>query len=153
MTRTSLTILTVLLSTGALAQAPPPVAWDKTKIVPPLEYDYPFPGELKIARLASEAEVRVACYGADFSSGHALACNVRWGKHRCDVYIAADKVLATVGLSYEVTLRHEQGHCNGWPGHHHGARYATDPPAQMPPRWSQEPRFYFSVPTEVRYEP
>ena len=151
MTRLNLAILSLVLSTGALAQERP-LAWNKTRIVPPIEYDYPFPGDLRIARVDSEAAVRIACAGADFKSGYAMACNYRWGWHRCDVFIAADEVLATVGLTYEVALRHEIGHCNGWPGDHHGARYLEpngELPAQvMPLRQNQFPawldeRFFF----------
>src|SRR5262249_6210787 len=70
-----------------------------------------------------EEEMYVACRNAVFKYGRAMGCNLRWGMIRCEIYIVADEVLATVGLDYETTLRHELGHCNGWGGDHAGARY------------------------------
>jgi hypothetical protein len=36
--------------------------------------------------------------------------------------LAIETQLAFDGLSYEIVLRHEVGHCNGWPGDHPGMR-------------------------------
>jgi hypothetical protein len=124
MTKISLAILLVCVATCAHAQTP----WDKTRILPPPQYDKPYPGELKIYRVATEDDVRHLCLGD--RPGRALACNLRWGEAKCLVFIVPDEMLATVGLSYAVTLRHEIGHCNGWPGYHPDARYVVDPFAQ-----------------------
>jgi len=107
--------------------APPLVPWNKTKILPPEEFDHPYPGELRITRVESEDHMRALCKGVIFMTNRAVGCNVRFGDQVCIVFIGTDDLLATVGLDYETTLRHEIGHCNGWPGDHPGARYLENP--------------------------
>jgi hypothetical protein len=101
-------------------------------ILPPLEYDHPYSGKLTIIRLATGDEMRFACLLGTraFKFGlPPMGCSQRlWRSARsCDVHIVADNVLATVGLTYELMLRHEIGHCNGWPGDHPGMRFLVEP--------------------------
>jgi hypothetical protein len=121
MTKSSVALLaTVFAITAAHAQVWP--NWSKQKILPPVEYDHPYPGKLTIYRVKTQDEVRFFCM--PFRSGPAYACNLRWEDIACTIYIAADEVLAEVGLTYEITLRHEIGHCNGWKTPDHAdARY------------------------------
>jgi hypothetical protein len=36
--------------------------------------------------------------------------------------MASDEVIEAAGYTSEVVLRHETGHCNGWPKDHAGSR-------------------------------
>ena len=72
--------------------------WGTSAILPPAEFEHPYPGELTITRVATELEVRLACPSAPFETGRAMGCNKRWAMVRCEIYIVADEVLATVGL-------------------------------------------------------
>jgi hypothetical protein len=117
-------------------------------LLPPPEYDIPYSGRLTITRLASQDEVRAACPAAKWPANVALACNLRWGTTRCDVYIVADNVLNGYGIDYDSTLRHELAHCNGWPGDHPGARSVQLPQPLPQPRTLITP-----VPPLLRQEP
>jgi hypothetical protein len=51
--------------------------------------------------------------------------------NRCHIYVANDNALRATGFSYALALRHELGHCNGWPANHPGnKKYVHD--AEMP---------------------
>ena len=125
MTRLNLAILALTLSSAACAQADD---WSKLPFLPPLEYDHPYAGEIIINRVGPEVGVALSCPTAGFPAGRAIACNQRrlGPKERCEIFIASDSIIASVGLTYEIVLRHEIGHCNGWSGDHQGARYITE---------------------------
>ena len=93
--------------------------------LPPAEYDKPYEGELTIRRLATEQEIRNACpkvnWQANFQS-HATACSLVPSSTRCDIFIVNDRALKAVDMNYNVALRHELGHCKGWPGDHKGGK-------------------------------
>jgi hypothetical protein len=40
----------------------------------------------------------------------------------CWIVLSSDDVIKAAGWTPEVVLRHERGHCNGWPKDHAGAR-------------------------------
>jgi hypothetical protein len=129
MIKSSLTFLAaVCLSMQAQAQTWQ-VPWNVLPIVPPAEFDRDYPGMLRITRLSSEDAVRAQCQGAVFNYGRALGCAHRFGNTVCVVYIAEDDLLASVGIDYEIALRHERGHCNGWANDHPGARFLENPKA------------------------
>jgi len=101
--------------------------------LPPAEYDKPYTGELTIRRLATEQEIHTICpnYG---DTSHYTAC----AKHavnsleKCNIYVVSDLVLKRLSLNYNVALRHELGHCNGWGADHKGGRKVpVDYPATM----------------------
>jgi len=126
MTRLILTILVLTLS-SAHAQSD---NWSKLPFLPPPQYDHPYAGELIINRVGPEVGVALSCPTANFVTGRAIACNLRTigpgPKERCEIFIAADSVIASVGLTFDLVLRHEIGHCNGWPGDHPYARYISE---------------------------
>jgi len=104
--------------------------------LPPAEYDKPYEGELTIRRLATEQEIRTACpkvnWQANYQS-HATACSLVWNATRCDIYIVGDRALKAADMNYNVALRHELGHCNGWPGDHKGGKKVfVDLPVTVP---------------------
>ena len=90
------------------------------QIVPPAQYDHPFRGTLTIIEMESPMEIHQVCQDVSI-----YACALHdhpstW----CKIYtlksLAKNKWL----------LRHEQAHCNGWPGDHAGG---TDWPKNMTP--------------------
>ena len=131
MTKSSVALLAIVCATSAQAQIVG-TPWKNRAILPPPQYDQFYPGRLAIVRLATEDEVRAICSNARWVVSRAMACARHWGLTRCDIYIAADDVLAQVGLTFEVALRHELGHCNGWPAHHPDARFLVEPPRRYP---------------------
>jgi hypothetical protein len=86
------------------------------------EFDHEFAGKLIITR-ANREELDRFCAGA-LPSGRKIACAAvpAPGATECRIYIGDDAVLAGAGSSFEETVRHERGHCNGWSEAHERAR-------------------------------
>src|SRR5262249_9567925 len=120
MTRSFLTCLAGLcLTISAQAQMPP---WSSLPILPPVGYDHAYGGTLHINRLNSQAAIRLQCPYTNFGNFPALGCVSYLAGNLCIVNIATDDLLATVGVDFDIALRHEIGHCNGWPATHPGSR-------------------------------
>jgi hypothetical protein len=103
-------------------------------LIPPKEYDHPFrgPGALVVTRAASQDEVREKCVGAVWPRAGAFGCahTKLWG---CWIVVAPEADMKVVGLTMEITLRHETAHCNGWPNDHRGALPVEDWALMDPP--------------------
>ena len=85
----------------------------------PPEFDKPYEGYLILKRPATEEEVKAHC---PYDVLYHIACaSTAWDGRVCAVFIVADEVLAKYGLKLEGVLRHEIGHCLGWPKDHPGA--------------------------------
>jgi hypothetical protein len=93
------------------------------KVIPPAEYDRPYTGQLTITR-GDAKTMKEVCPKTAFPI--TLGCAHRYTKggedYSCHVYIAEDDILRPTGWSYNLVLRHELGHCLGWPGNHPGMR-------------------------------
>jgi hypothetical protein len=94
-------------------------------VLPPLEYDIPYNGQLTITRLTSDAEQKEKCPGTDLS---ALGCTRKWSPTQCEIFIPhnLEHRLEFYGYSYADYLRHERAHCiapAGWHDHA-GSRWA-----------------------------
>jgi hypothetical protein len=80
--------------------------------LPPLRYDRPYEGHLTIETVANWAALPASCRGL---SVRLVACAIRGESVRngdyCRIYILEH-------ARSDLVLRHEIGHCNGWPGHH-----------------------------------
>jgi hypothetical protein len=89
--------------------------------LPPAEYDKPYTGELLIVRVATEQDVQAICKG---SSKYACAAKLPGPNPRCQIFMLPDKQLRTLlhGDAVAFMLRHELGHCNGWPADHPNKR-------------------------------
>jgi hypothetical protein len=91
----------------------------KTKTIwlagmPPVQYDKPYTGKLAIQRFS--AREKIPCKTL-------LACAYHASDYgRCYIAMASDRLLATEHHTYATALRHELGHCNGWPGDHERKR-------------------------------
>jgi hypothetical protein len=110
---------------------------DKSKvaILPPVEFDRPYAGTLTIMRGDREL-VQKECAGKSRT-----ACAIRGHSSlvppRCRIVIVDDDTLATLPWPWSdfyVNLRHEVGHCNGWPQEHPNARPVEPQQATAAPR-------------------
>jgi hypothetical protein len=105
-------------------------------ILPPLEYDHPFDGEIIIVR--TEAEYTPGFWKCRMSHPTPVGCARVGGRNgKCVMYIADDATLQRYGEEYDLVLRHETGHCNGW-ANHEGARPVGSPPGS-PPKQAKAP--------------
>jgi hypothetical protein len=104
-----------LLAVPATAQA----QMAPGSVLPPVEYDQPYTGQMVIVR-GDKAKMDGLC------PKMALGCAIKVGEGRgCIIVIANDDILKRTPWNYEMVLRHENGHCQNWPGDHRGARPAT----------------------------
>ena len=115
-----------LLATSAVAGERP--GFTDTRLVPPKEYDRPYTGigigKLEVVYASSQDEVRRLCPGSAFPAAGAYGC--AHSEHNgytggCRIIVAPEADLKRVGLWTALVIRHETGHCNGWPGDHRGA--------------------------------
>ena len=124
--------LFVIFATGAafaqtpLAQLFPPAPRSAPtigpKILPPPEYDYPYTGKLILNRVDTLEELFKKCPGLP---SFILACTYLRKDNSCLVFMVADDIIRLRGWTAKILLRHEIGHCNGWPGDHPGSLPGT----------------------------
>jgi len=92
------------------------------KFLPPAEYDHKYEGRLQVIR-GSASLIAHLCPAP--SPGYRMTCcAIRMAEGReCLVVLADDDLLLRVGVyDSKIVLRHEIGHCNGWPSHHPDGR-------------------------------
>jgi hypothetical protein len=104
------------------------LCWNKNSagLPPPAAYDKPFPGAVTINTAKDMDEMASWCsphplagqvLGCSFHYVHSLTPDLRYA--RCYIYIAPESYIRKFyGATPETVLRHEIGHCNGWPGDH-----------------------------------
>jgi len=91
-------------------------------LLPPEEFDHPYDGRIVIQMARDQAEVRELCKGMVFH-GPALGCaRGRRDFKICYIAKVSDDEIRAAGYDPEHFMRHEIGHCNGWPPSHVGAR-------------------------------
>src|SRR5262245_61016927 len=78
----------------------------QSNILPPVEYDHQYEGDLTIKMVPTLADLYRAC--SVYNNPVLLACSYRY----------ASDVMRERGWNTGLLLRHEIGHCNGWPGDH-----------------------------------
>jgi hypothetical protein len=100
-------VLAVVLA-AADSAADPGIALMQS-FLPPSEYDKPYAGRLT-RRFAPLAEIKALC-----AQGQ-MAC-ARVGSDACEIIIPELGGTITLALQ-NVMIRHEIGHCNGWPSDH-----------------------------------
>jgi hypothetical protein len=110
-----------ILAIIGLLWAIPAQAQPNMRLLPPAEYDHPYDGELIVVQKEG-ATSRCPDNGA-FTFKPILGCAFRdIQNNRCLVLLAPAEVIERYGWNTEIVLRHERGHCLGWPAHHPGAR-------------------------------
>jgi hypothetical protein len=103
-------------------------------VIPPLEYDHPYNGKVIVERSTSQAEIRSRCDPSTFP--YHLGCS-RLRPDGCYILLADDEFIRKHGWTSDIVLRHEIGHCNGWPGDHRGGgspRFGSGDLFQLRPR-------------------
>ena len=78
------------------------------RILPPAEFDHEFDGAVVITRV-DEQGIKKQCPTT------LTGCAFLW-RQTCYMWIVCDDILNYQRYSYDVVLRHEIAHCNGW--HH-----------------------------------
>jgi hypothetical protein len=101
----------------------PPAPQTRHPILPPVEYDKPYDGDLTIKMVPTFEALRIAC---NVYNPAMLACAIHNAKS-CVIYLVEDEVMRQRGWNTGLLLRHEIGHCNGWPGDHPGQRAVPSP--------------------------
>jgi hypothetical protein len=86
----------------------------RMRLLPPVEYDYPYTGKLNLSRMKTPDEVKAACPTANFLATPAACARATIDKSQCWVYMLEDDALIALGYDVDVVYRHEMGHCNGW---------------------------------------
>ena|SRR5215831_1436582 len=106
--------------------------------LPPLEYDHPYKGDLVIIDDVKWQERQDRCGSNSDPQGRwYVACIAPPQPDKCVVFMPDRATLALVfsihqSFTYKNLLRHEIGHCNGWPGNHAGGRSLFDDPDVLP---------------------
>jgi hypothetical protein len=127
----------ILTAIGLLAITYPAQAQN---VIPPEEYDHPFPGVVKLTRSSSQEEIKSKCPASIFP--YHLGCGGKRADGSCAILMADDDTIKKHGWSVDIVFRHEQGHCNGWGVDHKGARPSTTAPKSPAP----VPQSLFSAP-------
>jgi hypothetical protein len=126
------TIHAQALPAPVIPLAIPPAAPAKQQqryILPPVEYDRYYEGDLTIKMVESVEELRDAC---GMKAPQMLACSMHTAT-ACLIIMVPDYVMRKAGWTTGVLLRHEIGHCNGWAGNHPGQRAITLPTTHWVP--------------------
>jgi hypothetical protein len=102
-------------------------------LLPPVEYDKPYTGELWITRLSSEEEIQNLCKEGKRACANTKNLPPGQVAPKCHIYMLTDKQLRAKGIGgAAISLRHELGHCNGWRGHDGGRKVYIDTHIDMP---------------------
>ena len=101
---------------GHLMPVPPPPDTPRQPhfILPPAEFDKPYDGDLTIKIVNTLVELEIACR---VKNDKMLGCAFH-NEKSCVIYLLEDSVMRQRGWNTGLLLRHEIGHCNGWPGWH-----------------------------------
>lgn len=113
--RGTIVLVCLLLASPAIAGKTDPT-WN-----PPARFDHPYQGKLTVQRLPQK-QVVSACAKlfakykvAAKSSLAQRGCSAITSKNSCTM-IVIDKTY--LKATPEAVIRHERGHCNGWPANH-----------------------------------
>jgi hypothetical protein len=90
-------------------------------MMPPLQFDHVYQGKLTVKRVDPD-QMRLACPKP--KPGNTMLGCAHVGQGACEIIILDDASLADLGFNSDIILRHESGHCNGWPADHPNAETA-----------------------------
>jgi hypothetical protein len=97
----------------------PPPKPKPIMILPPVEYDRFYEGDLILKFVPTLEQLRNECNQPN--NHFMLACSYP-SNQNCLIIMVEDKIMRAKGWNLGLVLRHEMGHCNGWPGDHAGQR-------------------------------
>jgi hypothetical protein len=96
------------------------IATLRYKQLPPVQYDHPVSGPVEVIDIESEERLRQLCHMTQTHQGtNVIGCAGR-KPDRCVIYLGP--IPASSGITRNINLRHELGHCNGWPADHPNIR-------------------------------
>src|SRR5262245_24928182 len=76
----------------------------RTKVIPPEEFDKPYEGMLEVIRVKTSEEVRKWCPRVSFT-GAPIACSHVWPERGgCRIVIADDDVIKATGWTPEIVM-------------------------------------------------
>ncbi|TPN11730.1 hypothetical protein [Mesorhizobium sp. B2-1-2] len=102
---------------GFLATANQAVAGpDDAEWNPPERFDHLYKGKLTIKYLP-QARVQVVCERFKYNDDTLMRGCSSWDSTSC-IIVVVDKTF--LGQTPAAVIRHEMGHCNGWPADHSG---------------------------------
>jgi hypothetical protein len=102
--------LALLLATATTAQA---------QLLPPPQYDHEFPAQLTVETVATQAELARICPNAAARTPNMIGCAIRANDgSSCRIILVPDSIIQALHSTRSRILRHEIGHCNGWPADH-----------------------------------
>jgi hypothetical protein len=87
--------------------------------LPPAEFDHEYKGKLTILKEDNYVFLQYVCKDVP----NAIACSYRTYDSVSGATLSCLIMLGPAAHENAEVLRHELGHCNGWPGDHPGARY------------------------------
>src|SRR5262245_21614901 len=90
----------------------------RLKQLPPPQYDHPVKGPVEVTDIPTEEALRKIC--GYTQPGTILIGCAHVSAELCSVYLGP--IPSWTGITRNINLRHELGHCNGWPGDHVGIR-------------------------------
>lgn len=115
MNKLVLTVAAVLAATPAFANGQDDTTWD-----PPPRYNHPYHGYLRVYKMDHDLLVE-ACHAFETEGNYFVTNNQRGCSWHSDDYSKCIVFLTNrtfMKQSPAAVLRHEIGHCNGWPGDH-----------------------------------
>jgi len=91
-------------------------------ILPPKEYDRPFPGTIIENTVIDQEQMAIVC-APNPKAAVAMGCSRHYRhpseeRDRCYIYIAPDNYLNKYHVTVDAVRRHEIAHCLGWPQSH-----------------------------------
>jgi hypothetical protein len=102
------------------------------RFLPPLKYDHRFPDRLLIIDAGDQDMLRRMCHKPEAPFGSLwTGCAIPpsspglYGfitEADCVIILASESDIERTGWTLNLAIRHEIGHCNGWPANHPGAR-------------------------------
>lgn len=105
-----------------LLAAPAMAGKDDPEWNPPARYDHPYEGKLTVIRLP-QADVVKACDELFKANNPKRRTSMQ--QRGCSAWVKREAICTVItidapylGATPEAVLRHELGHCNGWPADH-----------------------------------
>jgi hypothetical protein len=102
-------------------------------ILPPVEYDREYEGDLTIKIVDTFEELYALCNQRKPSMLGCAYPSYADNYKSCIIILLKDETMRKYGWTTGLLLRHERGHCHGWPGDHPGQRELTGDTFWMAP--------------------
>lgn len=90
---------------------------------PPPYYDRPYLGRLTVDTVPTQRALAEVCPAAAARTPNLIGCAKR--NHEgtdCRIILVSDSLIIALGSTRARIMRHELGHCNGWPADHPGGK-------------------------------